>query len=45
MTVLLGKDGTGMIPSGNTGAGIVHLTACLLYIDAGPSNTGNTRNG
>jgi hypothetical protein len=43
--VLLGKDGTGMIPSGNTGAGIVHLTTCLLYNDAGPSNTGNTGNG
>jgi hypothetical protein len=43
--VLLGKDGTGMIPSGNTGAGIVHLTGCYLYNDAGPSNTGNTGNG
>ena len=43
--VLLGKDGTGMIPAGNTGAGIVHLTGCYLYNDAGPSNTGNTGNG
>jgi hypothetical protein len=42
--VLLGKDGTGMIPAGNTGAGIVHLTGCYLYNDAGPSNTGSTGN-
>jgi hypothetical protein len=42
---LLGTDGTGVTPSGNTGAGIVHLTACVMYNDAGPSNTGNTGNG
>jgi hypothetical protein len=42
--VLLGKGGTAVIPSGNTGAGAVHLSSCSLYNDAGPSNTGNTGN-
>jgi hypothetical protein len=42
--VLLGRDGTSQIASGNTGAGAVHLSSCSLYNDAGPSNTGNTGN-
>jgi hypothetical protein len=46
--VLLGTDGTGVIPAGNTGAGTVHLTSCGLYYNSGipgGDNTGNTGAG
>ncbi|MFZ0043141.1 MAG: hypothetical protein WAK93_17665, partial [Solirubrobacteraceae bacterium] len=40
--VLLGANGTAVIPSGTTGAGTVHLGACSLFIDNPSSNAGNT---
>ena len=45
--VLLGKDGTEVLPSGTTGAGPVHLTSCGLYYNSGvrgADGTGNTGN-
>ena len=40
--VLLGKDGTQVIPSGNTGAGTVHLSRCEYFksVTPGAGNTG-----
>jgi hypothetical protein len=40
--VLLGKDGTQVIPAGNTGAGTVHLSGCQYYktVTPGAGNTG-----
>jgi hypothetical protein len=43
--VLLGKDGTGVIPSGNTGAGTVHLNGCVYYKSVGQNGSGNTGAG
>jgi hypothetical protein len=43
--VLVGKDGTEVINSGNTGAGTWHLGACQLTGDTGSGNTGNTGAG
>jgi hypothetical protein len=44
--VLLGKDGTAVIPSGTTGAGTVHLSSCALYKDTpGAGNSGNSGAG
>jgi hypothetical protein len=43
--VLLGKDGTGVIPSGNTGAGTVHLSSCVYYKSVTHSGSGNTGAG
>ena len=43
--VLVGTDGTGVIDSGNTGAGTWHLAACHLTGDTGSGNTGNTGAG
>ncbi|HEY5091452.1 MAG TPA: hypothetical protein VIK30_15835 [Polyangia bacterium] len=40
--VLLGKNGTSVIPSGTTGAGTVHLASCGLFINTPGSNAGNT---
>jgi hypothetical protein len=43
--VLLGEDGTAVIPSGTTGAGTVHLSGCSLYLGApGTGNSGNAGN-
>jgi hypothetical protein len=44
LKVLVGKDGTEVIDSGNTGAGTWHLAACHLTGDTGSGNTGNTGN-
>jgi hypothetical protein len=40
--VLLGKDGTQVIPAGNTGAGTVHLSGCEYFksVTPGAGNTG-----
>ncbi|MFZ0091595.1 MAG: hypothetical protein WAL63_18970 [Solirubrobacteraceae bacterium] len=43
--VLLGKDGTGVIPSGDTGAGTVHLSSCQTYVSYPDSNTGSGSTG
>ncbi len=43
--VLLGPDGTQVIPSGNTGAGTVHLSGCAYYKSVGQSGSGNTGAG
>jgi hypothetical protein len=43
--VLLGKDGTQVIPSGNTGAGTVHLSSCLYFKTVRQSGAGNTGAG
>jgi hypothetical protein len=47
VSVVVGTDGTEVIPSHNTGAGTWHLAAC--YIDStgtqSSANTGNTGNG
>jgi hypothetical protein len=40
--VLLGDNGTAVIPSGTTGAGTVHLSSCALYIDAPGKYAGNS---
>jgi hypothetical protein len=40
--VLLGTNGTAVIPSGTTGAGTVHLGSCSLFINTPGSNAGNT---
>ena len=43
--VLLGDDGTGVIPAGDTGAGTVHLTSCNAYVSYPNSNTGAGNSG
>ena len=45
--LLLGSDGTSTVPTGETGAGPWHLSACYLYSGTfpGTGNTGNTGNG
>jgi hypothetical protein len=43
--VLVGKDGTQVIDSGNTGVGTWHLAACHLTGDTGSGSTGNTGAG
>ena len=45
--LLLGKDGTSTLPSGQTGAGSWHLVTCHLYSGTfpGTGNTGNTGAG
>jgi hypothetical protein len=43
--VLVGTNGTEVIDSGNTGAGVWHLAACHLTGDTGSGNTGNTGAG
>ncbi len=45
VSVLLGQNGTAVIPSGTTGAGTVHLASCSLYINTPGSNAGNTGAG
>jgi hypothetical protein len=40
--VLLGTNGTSVIPSGTTGAGTVHLASCSLYTNTPGANAGNT---
>ena len=42
--VLLGTDGTQVVPAGNTGAGTVHLSECEYFKTPvpGAGNTGNT---
>jgi hypothetical protein len=45
--LLIGKDNTFVVPSGNTGAGTLHLVSCQTYVsyprsDAGSGNSGNT---
>jgi hypothetical protein len=42
--VLLGTDGTQVIPSGNTGAGTVHLSSCVYFKSVTPGGSGNTGN-
>lgn len=43
--VLLGTDGTLTIPSGNTGAGTVHVSNCIYYTTPqSSSNSGTTTN-
>ncbi len=43
--VLLGNDGTAVIPSGTTGAGTVHLSSCALFKALpGTGNSGNAGN-
>jgi hypothetical protein len=44
LKVLVGKDGTEVIGSGNTGAGTWHLDHCVVTGDTGSGNTGNTGN-
>ena len=41
VAVLLGTDGTQVIPSGNTGAGTVHLSSCVYYKSARFPAAGN----
>jgi hypothetical protein len=43
--VLLGTNGTQVIPSGNTGAGTVHLRSCVYYKSVTQSGSGNTGSG
>ena len=43
--VLLGKDGTQVIPAGNTGAGTVHLSGCMYYKSVTRGGAGNTGAG
>jgi hypothetical protein len=46
--VLLGTNGTQVIPSGNTGAGTVHLKSCVYYktvTQSGADNTGTGNTG
>ena len=45
--VLLGTDGTGTVPSGDTGAGSWHLVGCSVHSGTfpGPGNAGNTGAG
>jgi hypothetical protein len=43
--VLLGANGTQVIPSGNTGAGTVHLSSCVYYKTVTQSGAGNTGSG
>ena len=43
--VLLGKDGTQVIASGNTGAGTVHLSSCVYYKSVTRGGAGNTGAG
>jgi hypothetical protein len=43
--ILLGTDGTGVIPAGDTGAGSVHLTGCATYVSYPHSNTGAGSSG
>jgi hypothetical protein len=45
VTILLGDDGTGAIPSGDTGAGTVHLNGCRTYLSSPHSNTGSGNSG
>jgi hypothetical protein len=45
VTILLGSDGTGTIPSGDTGAGTVHLSGCQTYVSYPHSNTGSGNSG
>lgn len=49
LKVLVGKDGTEVISSGetaeNTGVGTYHLARCLVRGDTGSGNTGNTGAG
>jgi hypothetical protein len=40
--VLLGTDGTQVVPSSNTGAGTVHLGSCVYYKSVSQSGTVNT---
>jgi hypothetical protein len=40
--VLLGTDGTQVIPAGNTGAGTAHLTSCVYYKSVPYHGSGNT---
>jgi hypothetical protein len=44
----VGKDGTEVIPSGqtagNTGVGTYHLDRCVVTGDTGSGNTGNSGN-
>jgi hypothetical protein len=42
--VLLGTDGTQVIPAGITGAGTVHLGGCIYFKTPTTNNTGNTGN-
>jgi hypothetical protein len=43
--VLVGTDGTEVIPTGNTGAGTWHLAACAVFSSADAGNSGNTGTG
>lgn len=43
--VLLGTDGTAVIPSGDTGAGTVHLSSCQTYVSYPHSSTGTGNTG
>jgi hypothetical protein len=43
--ILLGTDGTGVIPSGDTGAGTVHLASCATYVSYPNSNSGSGNTG
>ena len=40
--MLLGSDGTGVVPAGIRGAGPWHLEDCMIYPDNGGSNTGTS---
>ncbi len=40
--MLLGSDGTDVVPAGRRGAGPWHLIECTIYADNGASNTGTT---
>ena len=43
--VLLGKDGTDVVPAGTTGAGTVHLVSCVYYNYSAPVGAGNSGPG
>lgn len=43
--LLIGKDNTFVIPSGNTGAGTLHLVSCQTYVSYPHSNTGSGNSG
>jgi hypothetical protein len=45
VALLIGKDNTFVIPSGNTGAGTQHLVSCQTYVSYPNSNTGSGNSG
>jgi hypothetical protein len=43
--LLIGKDNTFVIPSGDTGAGTLHLVSCQTYVSYPHSSTGSGNSG